>query len=190
MMSKERRSYVRGDLFFKVKFRIIAPEEYKTIKGTGDQILSPDKEELIFNSSGTNNLDTEITTNSFIIDFLLQMDEKLDRILAILTKDEGDKVLPNQGTGGNISGSGMNIIVDKPIELGEVIHTNFLLSRFPMVFIDVFGEVVQITPVDENGKTVYHLGIKFLNLKLNDRERIIACVFQRQREKIRKGKEG
>jgi len=42
--------------------------------------------------------------------------------------------------------------------------------------------------VDEDDQTSYHVGIKFLDLNLNDRERIIACIFQRQREAIRKGK--
>ena len=187
MDSKERRSYVRGDFSFKVKFRIMTPEEYETVKGTGDQILSPDKG-IGIDSNDINRRDEEIYPNACMIDFLLQMDEKLDQILAILSKDGVDKGRLNQGVGINISGTGMEIITDKPVEPGKIIHANFVLLRFPLVFIDVFGEVLRGTPVDEDGKTIYHIGIKFLDLDQNDRERIIACVFQKQREIIRKSK--
>ena len=187
MTSKEKRSYVRGDFSFKVKFRIMTPEEYETAKGTGDQILSPDKG-ICIDSNDINRREEEIYPNACMIDFLLRMDEKLDQILAMLSKDAEDKGRLNQGIGTNLSGTGMNIMTDKPVEPGKIINTNFVLLRFPLVFIDVFGEVLRVTPVDEDGKTLYHIGVKFLDLDQNDRERIIAWVFQRQREIIRKRK--
>lgn len=182
--SKERRSHVRGDLSFKVRFRVMTAEEYETVKMCGNRTVSPHRR-LSVDSNNTNRGATEITPNAFMIDFLLQLDEKLDQILAMLSKDGVDKGFPDQGIGTNISGSGMNIIAEKPVEPGKIIHANFVLSRLPLVLIDVFGEVVRAVPVDEDGRAMYHLGIKFLDLDPNDRERIIACVFQRQREIIR-----
>lgn len=191
IISKERRSYVRGDISFQVKFKIMSPEEYQDLKRSNKEFFSHDTREKGIDITDTGNKDDHIVPNTYLIDFLLYMDEKLDQILAFVSQDMADKESLNQGIGSNISGSGMNIITDKPLELGKIIHTNFVLSRFPLVFIDVFGEIVRVTPVDEDGKTSYHLGTKFLDLNLNDRERIIACVFQRQREAIResKGKE-
>jgi hypothetical protein len=189
IISKEKRSYVRGDVSFKVTFKVMSPEEYQDLKRSNKEIFSHDKREKGIDITDTDNKDAHITPNTCLIDFLLYMDEKLDQILAFVSQDVADKESFNQGIGSNISGSGMNIITDKPLELGKIIHTNFVLSRFPLVFIDAFGEVVRVTPVDEDGKTFYHLGAKFLDLNLNDRERIIACVFQRQREAIRKKKD-
>ena len=189
MDPKERRSYVRGDISFKVKFRVMTPEEYETVKGIDDQALSPDKETGI-DTSGTYKKVTEVTSNPYLIDFLLYMDEKLDQIMAILFKVRGvDKEPYSQGIGVNISGAGMKIIADRPAERGQIIHMNFVLSRCPLVFIGVFGEVINVAPMDKDGKTAYSLGMKFLNLKLKDSESIIACVFQRQREIIRKMKD-
>jgi len=189
IISKERRSYVRGDVSFQVKFKILSPEEYQDLKRSNKEIFSHDKREKGIDITDTDNKDAHITPNTYLIDFLLYMDEKLDQILAFVSKDVADKESFNQGIGSNIGGSGMNIITDKPLELGKIIHMNFILSRFPLVFIDAFGEVVRVTPVDEDGKTFSHLGVKFLDLNLNDRERIIACVFQRQRAAIRKKKD-
>ena len=151
--------------------------------------MSTDKG-LYIDFSDPDNRFQETTPNASLIDFLLQMDEKLDRILTLLSKEDACSGPSNKGMGTNISGSGMKIIVDKPVQIGQIIHTNFVLSRHPLVFINVFGEVVQVTPMDEGNGTIYALGIEFLDLNPNDRERIISCVFQRQREIIRKEKNG
>jgi len=188
IISKERRSHVRGDISFKVTFKVMSPEEYQDLKKSNKEFFSHVKREKGIDITDTGNKDAHIAPNTYLIDFLLYMDEKLDQILAFVSQGMTDKESLNQSIGSNISCSGMNIITDKPLELGKIIHTNFVLSRFPLVFIDVFGEIVRVTPVDEDDQTSYHVGIKFLDLNLNDRERIIACVFQRQREAIRKGK--
>ena len=78
MNSMERRLYVREDFPFNVKFRILTPDEYETIKGTGDQDL-PDRE-IVTHVNDTEHIDSRITPNACLIDFLLQMDEKLDQI--------------------------------------------------------------------------------------------------------------
>jgi hypothetical protein len=186
MKPKEKRSFVRADLSFKVKFRVVTREEYEKIKKTRDQILSSDKKRLIFDDADTDNRLNDITANQCLVDFLFHMDEKLDRILDVLSKDEPDIVLFNQGVGVDIGGAGMKMAVDSPVEHGRIIQINLVLSKFPFTFIDVLGEVVRAEPVNEDGKNVYLLGIKFLDLDINDREKIIACVFQRQREVIRK----
>ena len=188
IISKERRSYVRGDVSFKVKFETMSSDEYQNLKTSNKEIFSYNKRAKGMDITDTGSQDTSIAPNTYLIDFLLYIDEKLDRILALISQDIPDKESPYQGIGSNISGSGMNIITDKPLKLGTIIHTSFVLSKFPLVFIDSFGEIVQVTPADIDGKTSYHLGIKFLDLNLNDRERIIACVFQSQREAIRKRK--
>ncbi|MCD4715560.1 MAG: PilZ domain-containing protein [Desulfobacterales bacterium] len=184
--SKEQRSFVRASLSFKVKFKVLSQEEYDAIKETGDPIPSPDEKGLIFDSTDTEETFNGIAANQCLVDLLFQIDEKLDRILAVLSKDDPDISVFKQGSGVNIGGSGMKMVVDKPVEPGQIIHTNLVLSKFPPIFMDVFGEVIHADPVDEGGKTVYQLGIKFLDLDINDREKIIACVFQRQREIIRR----
>ena len=188
MMLQERRSYVRGTFSFKVRFKLLTPEEYQDIKETSSQFGYQD-EETITDLTDPDKATSEISLNACLIDFLLQMDEKLDQILIKLSKEEvGRGLLAKQGIGINISGSGMNVVVEEPVELGQIIQAHFVLSRIPLVFIDAFGEVLRVKSLDENGIVIYNLGIEFLDLKPNDRERIIACVFQRQRKSIRERK--
>ena len=184
MTSKERRSCVRGNFSFAVRYTIVNPKEYEELKRYDSSIVSSTKAIII----DTSKQDIGLTENYLIVNFLLQMDEKLNQIVAMLSKDRECEGLLNKAVGENISGAGMNMLVDKFIEAGTIIRAEFIPSRFPLVFINAFGEVIQATEVDENGKSMYRLGIKFLNLSSSDRERIISCVFQKQREAIRKRK--
>ena len=184
MIPKDRRSHVRGDISFRVKFTVLTPEQYENIEKSNWEIFSLNEKQHRLNIADVNNrVDGEV--DATLINFLIHIDEKLDHVLSLLSQDKRDKVIPKEGIGVNISGSGMSIMVEEPVEYGQVIHTKLFRSQFSLVFLDIFGEVVRVTP--EN-KGIYNLGVKFLNLNEKDRDRIISAVFQRQREIIRKRK--
>jgi hypothetical protein len=186
-MSDENRSYVRGDILFKVKFTLFTREEYENLlrstakhyalNGYPQEPVFPDPDDPSVSIPDDN-----------LINFLIQMDEKLDKILLLLSKGEAKKESFEEGMGVNISGSGMNMIVDKPVETGQIIHAKFFLSKTPFLFMEVFGEVVRAIRLEEKGEKNYQLGIEFLNLNEHDRDRIITAVFQYQRQTIRKNK--
>jgi hypothetical protein len=185
MQSEERRSFVRGNFSFNVKFKTMTKDEYEDLKKTNEVIFPTFKQE-----QGVDIKYREINAghpaSASLINHLVQIDEKLDLILDLLSNDKTLKGLYSQGVGLNISGSGMNIMVNRPVEYGQVIHSKFYLSKYPLVYMDIFGEVVNVTRMDKVGRTHYKLGVKFLDLSINDRERIISSVFQRQRGDIRK----
>jgi len=185
MTIDERRSYVRGDLSFKVQFKILTSDEYEYINTSDGEIFSPFKKEQRLDAASAD-ISNYSTENATIITYLFHMDEKLDQILEILSREKTREDSDYKGVGLNISGSGMKLKVDTPVESGQIVHLKFLLSKLPLVFMDVFGEVVRVTHADEDG--LYFLGIKFLDLSVNDRERIVSLIFQKQRETIRKTK--
>jgi len=189
MLHIERRSYVRGNFSFKIKFKTMTSNEYEGLVRS-DEAIPPyfQKETGIDITDKKNGVDTAVDPS--LVNYLALIDEKLDLILELLAKDSKIDGLFNQGIGKNISGSGMNIMVDRPVESGQIIHSKFYLSKTPLVFLDIFGEVVRSTKVDECGQTMYSLGIKFLDISVNDQERIITSVFQRQRGVLRKRKNG
>jgi len=189
MLHIERRSYVRGNFSFKIKFKTMTSNEYEDLVRS-DEAIPPyfQKETGIDITDKKKGVDTAVDPS--LVNYLALIDEKLDLILELLAKDSKIEGLFNQGIGMNISGSGMNIMVDRPVESGQIIHSKFYLSKTPLVFLDIFGEVVRSTKVDECGQTMYSLGIKFLDISVNDQERIITSVFQRQRGVLRKRKNG
>ena len=131
----------------------------------------------------------EISLNPCLIDLLLKIDEKLDQILARVSQEETTTdYLSRQGVGMNISGSGMNMVVSEQAQPGQIIHAHFVLSKAPLVYLDLFGEILWVTPTEDSDGKAFNLGIEFLDLEPADQERIIACVFQRQRKSLRQRK--
>lgn len=184
MAPDEKRSDVRADFSFKVKFNIMTLEEYENLKKSDEVIPFTFKQEPSIGVADTG-IGSDITINAALVNYLIKMDEKLDEILSLLSKDKTKEKPSHEGKGVNISGSGMQIISDKPVESGRIIQSKFYLSKFPLVFMDIIGQATRITHVDEADKTLYQIGIKFLDLSENDREKIISSVFQKQREAIR-----
>ena len=82
----------------------------------------------------------------------------------------------------------MQIVIEQPVESGQIINAKFFLSKLPLVFMDILGKVIRVAQEDEDGRVLYKVGIIFLDLNISDRERIIASVFQKQREDLRKRK--
>jgi hypothetical protein len=185
----ERRSYVRGNFSFKIKFKTMTSDEYEALLNSRESRFSLLQEEQDL-AAGDKAQITDTSIDASLMNYIVRIDEKLDLILELLTKDNEEEGLFEQGVGVNISGSGMNIMVDQPVETGHIIHSKIYLSRIPMVFLDVFGEVVRLSEVNECGKILYSLGVKFLDLSVNDQERIIAMVFKTQRGDLRKRKSG
>lgn len=185
----ERRSYVRGNFSFKIKFKTMSSDEYEALLNSRDSRFSFFQEEQGVDAA-ENALSSDTSIDASLMNYLVRLDEKLDLILELLTKDNEAADLFEQAIGVNISGSGMNIMVDEPVETGQIIHSKIYLSRIPMVFLDVFGEVVRSSEVNECGKILYSLGVNFLDLSVNDQERIITTVFKSQRGDLRKRKNG
>ena len=192
MVSNERelRSDVRGDFSYTVDYEIITPEEFDSIREKIFRPLSPDIEKLKIGRvrSENDNMDTGYAINGDIAEFFVRMDEKLDRILLMLSKNKAFSECSGRGTGNNISASGMNIDIDRPVKQGQIVHATMVLSKTPFLYIDVYGEIIRVDALEGKDSPLYQVGIKFLSLDETGREKIVAYVFQQQREAIRKRK--
>jgi hypothetical protein len=186
--NEERRSYIRGDFSYKVKFRVMAANECRLEKIAGHPILLRDEKILKADAVPADSKEKDMPLNAALIDFLIQMDEKLDQILSALSDSDSRDRLFRECLGVDISASGMGIITDRPVESGQVIHANIILSRLPFVSMDVVGEIIQVTPVEGEDESTVHAGIRFLDLDPQDKEKIIKCVFQKERASIREKK--
>jgi c-di-GMP-binding flagellar brake protein YcgR len=114
------------------------------------------------------------------------MDEKIDKILRMLEKEKGIDTSDSYGQGIDISASGMRVVIDSPAKQGDIIKSNFLLSKNPLIFVDVYGEIVWVKKKEAPNGTLHQMGVRFLDLQLGIKEKIISCIFQKQREDIRR----
>ena len=185
---KERRAYVRGDFSYNVKFRILSQDECKLREMAGNKMSFFEQKQLKIASIMDDISDGNNLMPKGLIEFLVRIDDKLDQILTLLTENPECKEEFKEGLGMDISATGMGIISDLPVVPKQTIKANITLSRVPLISLDVFGEVVQVTPAAKGDKRMYHIGIRFLDLNANDREKIIKCVFQNERAAIRERK--
>ncbi|MBW2031559.1 MAG: PilZ domain-containing protein [Deltaproteobacteria bacterium] len=188
MAGKERRSHIRENFSFKIRFGVLTREEYEK-SSRHDQCAPPyPRRDLLTEPRNPPSRYPGDLQDSAMRELFLRIDEKLDLVLSLLCDKQVEGGLIEEATGRNISGSGMNMVSRKRVERGNIIRANFILSIYPLVIIDLFGEIVRVSPVEESGKIHYSHGVKFLDLDPNVREKVIACVFQRQRQALRKRK--
>jgi PilZ domain-containing protein len=185
MQKDERRSDFRGNLSFSVKLEALSRKEYEERKQRGGENFSRSLSEMSYEmTKSLENGRAEIDV--IFLKYLLQMDEKLERILSLLSPEGPEDKRVVEGVGLDISGSGMKLCGDQPLAVGQIVHIKLFMSNSPFSFIDVFGEVLWTTPVDQDGMALYHIGIKFSDLSQTNRETIINFVFRKQREAIRR----
>lgn len=189
MSEEEHRTYVRGNFPFRVRYRVVSREEYEVWKKDSGHIFCFDSD-TVKGAAGENPAEgaEDLLPRPGMIDMFLMLDEKLDQLLELFAGQSDDSSFFRPGSGLNISGTGMEMLVDKPVEEGALTQTEALLSRLPFVRLEAFGEVVRVTPTNRDDRTLYRLAVEFLDLDPNDRDRIIACIFQKQREAIRKSR--
>jgi len=187
----EQRVFVRESLFFEIEFRTLSVEDYSKRKEDWAEQRSIKKKSLKREDLDADTYQGTTTLDPLILDFLMQMDDKLDHLIAHLTGKKKVDVATEEGEGIDLGGCGMKIKVASPLTVGALMEGDLLLSRLPLVRIHFFGEVVHVRLTYRDEKAWWEVGVRFLDLDSEDRERIIACVFQRQREVLRrrKGKE-
>jgi len=183
----ERRVFVRESFFFKVKFQRLTDAEYQKARNEWAEQLSFNRKSLKFE-------DLDADTNHWtpldpcLLDFLMQMDDKLDQLIAHMTGEGKREGRMEEGEGVDVGGGGMKMRLENPLSVGQLLKADLLLARFPFVRVHVFGEVVHVATRFRGESACWEVGVRFLDLDSEERERIIACVFQRQREVLRKRK--
>lgn len=183
---KENREHVRAPISVPVRFTVISPDEYNNVKAYRNQNSLhglPGNDRIGPSSTEKEPFCTKCDTH--LIDFLFRIDDKLDRILELMLRNEKDRENIRKGRALNISGTGMNIVHEEPLPIGYILNTNFLVSKFPPVWLDLYGTIIRVTPIPEGKKTNHEIALKFIDLNEEDREKIIFYTFQQQRGAIR-----
>jgi hypothetical protein len=128
---------------------------------------------------------------SNLAEYLSEIDEKLDKILQILERDAAapDQVGLKVFETLDISGSGVRMVVDGSVSVGELLHVSLRIPDFPLGLFRVCGEVVHTSGDRGETENRFKVGIKFLDLSEEERETLIAFTFRQQRERIRQMKD-
>lgn len=189
---EEKRDCVRAALCAEVRFSVMDSHEYEAIKTGGDV---PHSRSLVhtIKRSVPGEEESQSVRGAFesnLVDFLIQIEDKLDRALKLLAKYEGSDEGLYVGRGLDIAGGGMKILCENAIEAGQLLDLSFRLFRYPVVSLKLFGKVMRVSPIQGDDQLRYEVAVEFLDLDDNDKEWIISYVFHVQREAIRSKKKG
>lgn len=181
----EKREFVRASLTFDVKFRVVDKEEYElSVKKVSQLAPEMEHSQYIDGRIDTARL-ADAGLDPELIKFMMHLNDKLDSILAMVSKDTSETIRFQRGTAVDIGGAGMKMAVESPVRVGEFVHIQLVLSRRPLMHIDVYGQVVRVDAPSGGCGGFYYLGIKFSDLDINTREKIIANIFKHQRQTLR-----
>jgi c-di-GMP-binding flagellar brake protein YcgR len=173
----ERREYVRVSLTTKAKVQPVSREEFERHKTmqvsgqTGD--VCPDGSDVSNGQLG------------YLIQRLIRIEEKVDRILSKLDPETKPDEVVTYGTSQNISGAGVSLSLNEALEAGQLVLISLSVPGFSIGFLEAYGEVVRVSEDKGTDRRLFNTSIKFLIIDENEREKLISYAFYRQRQEIR-----
>jgi hypothetical protein len=179
----EKREFVRAVLAVPVSLRVIdrqQVEKIQTVKALMKSAPSAERENGLAPSS------EPFATH--LAELLTHIDEKLDRVIALLGGDNTDLSQIEAQETLDISGSGMCVSLCRPVSEGDLLHISLQLPGFPLRSFKTCGEVVRVKPRDSSPDPLFDVGIRFIGISDKERECLIAYAFDQQRKLIRQFK--
>lgn len=114
-----------------------------------------------------------------LVEFLLEIDVKLDQLLACGRQDALRQDFPLDLEIHDISGAGIRFLSAEEFTPGEALEVIVILNHFPL---RMAGAVGRVKDKDREGGL---WGFEFTGIREADLEAIVQFVFQEQREIIR-----
>lgn len=173
----EKRAFVRAELVTRVRVQPVTRGEFEQHKAlnTGDLVGGTSSD-----SAGVGPL------GGYIAQRLDAIEEKLDRILSRLEPGS----VPSKdgvcyGTAQDVSGAGVKLVLQEAFPLGQFVLVSLSVPGFSIGFLEAYGEIVRVNPIGSPPESRFETSIKFLDISEDEREKLIAYAFRRQRQTIR-----
>jgi hypothetical protein len=129
--------------------------------------------------------------NEAMIRFLIEMDKKLDAIMAILQRDSLAADFPYEGQVVQIGGSGLVLECRHPLKKGESMELLLTLEEVSLPILSVIARVIEPrtdVALSAASNKAYAMGYDCMSEE--HRETLIRFVFSEQRKHIRRQKSG
>lgn len=184
------RAHLRMDVMILLQHRRLTTKEYEEMEKTN---FDDDEEGLSIQSFSLQPFiedkekEEEIgNVDPFIINALIDINLKLNLIFTMLSCSEGEpSIFTQKPVEVNLSEGGIGFTIKGKVKKGDILELKMLLPVFPLVLIKAWGKVIRSTSVPKDGCKV---GVQYLNVKEEDRDKIVHYIFKKQRELLRSKK--
>ncbi len=121
-------------------------------------------------------------------DFLIQIDEKLQRILNHLEKTDAPSGMLTVLETVDLSGTGVCLQLAERVEPDVLLRIELRIPGFPRGVFRTCGRVVRVVERSLPRGPVHEVGIRFLNVTEVEQDRLVAFTFSQQRQMLRERK--
>ena len=121
----------------------------------------------------------------FILNALIDINLKLNLILSTMSSGEKKNILTRMPVEVNLSEGGIGFITTEEVCDGDLLEVEMILPVFPIAVIKAIGKAVRVTPLQQGGSTI---GVQYINIQDEDRDKIVHYLFKKQREWLRVNK--
>lgn len=180
----EKREYVRADISANAKITLVDSNVLENIKATESARASLTPNFIVTHRDDVEK-DSFIQWANFVTDYLVRIDDKLNRILERIECETSRSQKSFHATVLNISGSGMRLQFTESVQLGQFLHISMNFPVIPATHFEGYGKVTRISPSKREAIGKFDVAVKFFYISEADREKLIACTFSMQRKKIR-----
>lgn len=171
-MSSEKRTFSRVPVRLKGYARVMKSIDSPQLF-TGKTVTDEISRDVLFHNS---------KLPDDVVNFLAQMDRKLDRILGLLGKDHLRNDFPIDIEIMELSAAGVKLRTKEPLSAKVSLEIIILLSQVPLKVAASKGRILGME------KDTQYYRFEFVDLRGSDMESIVQFVFQQQREQIRNSK--
>lgn len=170
-MDEEQRTFLRIPTKLRGRMRLLSSEQELQLFREAP-ITSTSVSTMELKSAGV---------NEALVNALVSIDRKLDLLISVHSHDNILEDFPYPVEIGEISGAGVKLVTDFPLETGQMIECVITLTQLPVRMAGVIGRVVRHEEV--NGFPGW--AVDFTRVRDRDLESIVQFVFQTQRDELR-----
>jgi c-di-GMP-binding flagellar brake protein YcgR len=121
----------------------------------------------------------------FILNSLIDINLKLNLIISTISSEGKKNIFNRVPIEANLSEGGLGFTTREKISEGDICALEIMLPVFPIAIIKTLGKAVRIKALPEGGASI---GLQFINIKEEDRDKIVHYIFKKQREWLRTNK--
>lgn len=172
-MGNEKRSFLRVPVRLKALARVVEHKESLPLfSGFGS----------MGNSDASKLKNSKLQPD--LIDFLLDMNSKLDMILSFSSQEKLKEDFPEELNVNDLSGAGIRFSSSSPMREGQYLEIVLVLGQFPLQLAGAVGKVIRCKDCDSDSTWA----LEFKKINEFDQEKIVQFVFKQQRANIRNEK--
>jgi|GEM_PF-1403964 len=182
----EKRKYVRVGSLLKARIKLVDDRAYETIKSLKTIVPEPchfARHDEPFGEDGS-----FAQLFHHVTDALFQMNTKIDRLIDLLEGEQTGGLPVTAGESIDISGSGMSIVLSGFVKIGQILQITMYITDFSVGLFEAYGRTVWVTPAEDSEPGSFKVGIEFIDISEDMRDRLIEYSFAQQRKMIRQKK--